>query len=63
MAAEKLVCDKCGRLRNETEFFKYKTGERCEMCKDCLTQYIDNRDTSTFLCILEKFNIPYIEKK
>lgn len=63
MATEKLTCEKCGRLRNETEFFKYKTGDRCEMCKDCLTQYIDNRDTSTFLWILEKFNIPYIEKK
>ena len=63
MATEKLICSKCGRQRPETDFFKYKTGNRCDMCKDCLTQYIDNRDSSTFLRILEKFNVPYIERK
>ena len=40
-----------------------KTGERYNMCKDCLTQYIDNRKPDTFLWILEEFDVPYIEKK
>ena len=59
----KKVCSKCGRELKETEFFKMKTGNRCDLCKDCLTQYIDNRKPSTFLWILEMFDVPYIEKK
>ena len=60
---EKLVCEKCGRLRPETDFFKMKTGQRYNMCKDCLCQYIDNTKPDTFLWILEAFDVPYIEKK
>lgn len=40
-----------------------KTGQRCDLCKDCLTQYIDNRNPETFLWILEMFDVPYFEKK
>lgn len=47
--AEKLTCSKCGRSRPETEFFKLKTGKRDDICKDCLTMYIDNRKADTFL--------------
>ena len=43
------ICSKCGRSLKETEFFKMKTGQRCDLCKDCLTQYIDNRNPETFL--------------
>ena len=57
------VCSKCGRNLKETEFFKMKTGNRCDLCKDCLCQYIDNRKPETFLWILEKFDVPYIERK
>lgn len=57
------TCTKCGRSLKETEFFKMKTGNRCELCKDCLTQYIDNRRPETFLWILEMFDVPYLEKK
>lgn len=46
--AEKITCKKCGRLRAETEFYKIR-GERYPMCKDCLTQYIDNTKPDTFL--------------
>ena len=63
MPTEKMTCSKCGRNRPETEFFKQKSGERYPMCKDCLTQYIDNRDSSTFLWILEAFDVPYIQRK
>lgn len=58
------TCSKCGRsLKASAEFFKMKTGERCDLCKDCLTQYIDNRNPETFMWILEMFDVPYIEKK
>jgi len=57
------TCSKCGRRLKDTEFFKMKTGDRIDLCKDCLTQYIDNRDPKTFLWILEKFDVPYIASK
>ena len=63
MAGEYKVCSKCGRSLKETEFFKMKTGNRCDLCKDCLCQYIDNRKPETFKWILEMFDVPYIEKK
>ncbi len=59
----RLVCTKCGREKAETDFFKMKDGERCDMCKQCLTMHIDNRKPETFTWILEKFDVPYIEKK
>lgn len=58
---QRIVCTKCGKDKRETEFFMLKTGERDNMCKDCLTLYIDNKDPSTFMWILEKFDVPYIE--
>lgn len=61
--AERQICIKCGHEKAEKEFFKQKNGERCDMCKTCLTMHIDNRQPQTFLWILEKFNVPYIEKK
>ena len=63
MAIDRLVCTKCGREKNEKEFFKMKTGVRCDMCKMCLTAHIDNRKTESFQWILEMFDVPYIEKK
>jgi hypothetical protein len=59
---QKITCEKCGRTLKETEFFKLKTGERYHLCKDCLTQYIDNRKPETFLWILKEFDIPYIKE-
>ena len=61
MAVVKKKCSKCGRSMNETEFFKMKTGDRIDLCKDCLTQYIDNRNPETIYWILEKFDVPFIK--
>ena len=60
---EKLICSKCQRSRAEKEFFKMKSGERCDLCSDCLTMHIDNYNPSTFTWILEKFNVPYIKNE
>lgn len=60
--SDRMVCTKCGKLKRENEFFKMKTGDRCDMCKQCLTMHIDNTKSDTFLWILEKFNVPYIER-
>lgn len=61
--SEKKICVKCGKLRAETEFFKQKDGNRCDLCKDCLCEHVDNTNPETFIWILEKFDVPYIEKK
>ena len=55
------TCIKCGKTKKETSFFKMKSGERCDWCKDCLTIHIDNRKPNTFKWILEMFDVPYIE--
>lgn len=60
--AEKIVCTQCGREKVEKEFFMMKNHERYPVCKTCLTMYIDNSDASTFKWILEKFDVPYIER-
>lgn len=61
-STERKVCSKCGRSKIVDEFFSYKSGDKCEMCKDCLLEHVDNSDPDTFLWILEKFDIPYIER-
>lgn len=57
------VCTKCGKAKKETDFYKMNDGSRCDMCKSCITMHIDNRKPDTFLWILEKFDVPYIEDK
>ena len=61
--SEKCTCIKCKRTRADTKFYTYKDGAKCELCKDCLTMHIDNWDPETFLWILEKFDLPYIESE
>lgn len=61
---DKATCTKCGKTKRiSSDFFLLKNSEPCEMCKNCLTMYIDNQDPETFLWILEKFDVPYVESK
>ena len=58
------ICQKCGKLMDEdTKFYTYKSGEKTEMCKACLTMHIDNFDESTYLWLLEKMDVPYIPEE
>ena len=43
-----------------TNFYTYKDGSKCELCKACLTMHINNFEPDTFLWLLEKFDVPYI---
>lgn len=60
--SERLLCSKCGKDKRIEDFFKLKDGTPYDMCKSCLTMFINNRDPQTFLWILEKFDVPYIEE-
>lgn len=45
----------------DTNFYQYKDGKKAELCKTCLTAHINNWEPETFLWLLEKFDVPYIE--
>ena len=53
-------CEKCGRSMNENQFYTYKSGQKTELCKKCLTMHIDNFNPDTFLWLLEKMDVPYV---
>ena len=61
METKSYTCQKCNKTMNETNFFTYKDGRKTELCKKCMTMHIDNFDESTFLWLLEKMDVPYIE--
>ena len=59
--AEQLYCSKCRRTMSDVNFYTYKDGTKCELCKPCLTLQVNNFEPDTFLWLLEKFDVPYIE--
>ena len=56
----KCQCQRCGKRMGQINFYTYKDGSKCEICKPCLTAHIDNFNPSTFEWILEKMDVPYI---
>lgn len=56
-------CEKCGKTMEENNFYTYRNGNKLELCKKCLTMHIDNFDPETFLWILEKVDVPYVESE
>ena len=54
-------CSKCRKTMADTNFYTYKNQEKCELCKSCLTMHINNWEPDTYLWLLEKFDVPYIE--
>ena len=58
--SEQRFCSKCRKTMADTNFYTYKDGSKCELCKACLTMHINNFEPDTFLWLLEKFDVPYI---
>lgn len=56
----KLMCEKCHKEMEDTNFYTYKNGTKTELCKKCLTMHINAFDETTFLWVLEKMDLPYI---
>jgi len=56
-------CEKCGKTMSDTNFYTYKDGSKCELCKACLTMHINNFDPNTFMWLFPKFDVPYIEEE
>lgn len=60
---EQLFCQKCRRTMSDVKFYTYKDGSKCELCKNCLTMHINTYEPDTYLWLLEKFDVPYIESE
>lgn len=60
---EQYVCEKCNRRLNDVQFYTYKDGNKMEICKNCLTMHVDNFNPETYLWILQKVDVPYIESE
>ena len=56
-------CNKCGKTMSDVNFYQYKNGEKCELCKGCLTMHINTYDPDTYMQLMEKFDVPYVESE
>ena len=59
----KICCSKCGKTMAEVNFYTYKDGSKCELCKSCLTMHINNWEPETYLWALEMFDVPYVPEE
>lgn len=59
--SEQMFCDKCRKTMSDVNFYTYKNGTKAELCKTCMTMHINNWEPETYLWLLEKFDVPYIE--
>ena len=58
--AEQYYCSKCKKTMAATNFYTYKNGTKCELCKADLTMHINNWEPETFLWLLEQFDVPWL---
>lgn len=58
-----VYCAKCRKTIAAKNFYTYKDGSKCELCKSCLTLHVDNTDPETYKWLLEKFDVPYIPEE
>ena len=57
----KCKCQRCNKLLAEINYYTFKDGSKFTICKPCLTAHIDNFNPDTFLWILEKVDVPFVE--
>ena len=59
--AGQVFCEKCRKTMSEKQFYTLRDGSKMELCKACLTMHVNNWEPETYLWILEKADVPYIE--
>lgn len=53
-------CDKCGKIKLETEFYSFKDNTKDSICKECrLEGCLDSRP-SDYFPLMELYDIPFI---
>lgn len=63
--SEKILCIKCGKTKNGNSFYKSKNnllGEKVNICKMCIKDYINYDDLETIQDIFRLLNVPYIRE-
>lgn len=55
------VCDTCGRSLAGDEFMTGRDRQKITTCTTCLTANVDNTRPETFLPILERLDVPYVQ--
>jgi hypothetical protein len=60
-AQEVFYCEKCKKTMVASKFYTYRDGTKLEMCKSCLTMHLNVYEPETFLWIMEKLDVPFIE--
>ena len=45
---------------SDVNFYTYKDSTKCELCKNCLTMFMNMYEEDTYLWALEKFDVPYL---
>ena len=56
----KITCQRCGKRMAERNFYSYKNGKKCEICKLCLTAHVDNFNPDTFEWVLQRLDVPFV---
>ena len=56
----KRVCQKCGRAKQELQFYTYKNGQKTQLCKECLLMHVNIWQPDTFLWLIEKMDVPWV---
>ena len=62
-------CKKCGKTMDDTQFYtsknieKYPPDGKMDICKKCLTMFVDNWNPDTYLWILQEVDVPYVPEE
>ena len=56
----KKTCEKCGRTKEQTNFYMYKNGERSPLCKECTLAHVNVWQPQTFVWLLEEYDVPWL---
>lgn len=63
----KKICSKCNSIMNKVNFYKsnnlaaYPDEGYVDECKKCFCMHVNNREPSTFIGLLKKLDVPFIE--
>jgi len=58
-----ILCIKCGKVLQDKQFYKNRAGKPIDICKKCLTLHVDVTRPETYMWILEKLDVIYLEEE
>lgn len=58
-----ILCKKCGHVLQDKQFYKDRRGIPTDICKKCLTLHVDVTKPESYMWILEKLDVIYLEEE